>query len=58
MALIKHPNWYKFLRNTFKCDNNQHSTPFRELIKKMPGKASAEWTLYISIIHHNTYIIS
>ena len=43
MALIKHPNWYKFLRNTFRDDNNQHTTPFRELIKKMPGNSPADY---------------
>ena len=38
MALIQHRHWYKFLRHTFHGDQGELTTPFRELIKKMPGK--------------------
>ncbi len=37
MALVKHPHWYQFLRYSEAGDDGTITTPFRELIKKMPG---------------------
>ena len=39
MALVKHPHWYTFLRYSEPGKNGTPTTPFREMIKKMPGKA-------------------
>lgn len=38
MALVKHPHWYQFLRYSEPGENGAPTTPFRELIRKMPGK--------------------
>ena len=41
MALVKHPHWYKFLRYSEIGEDNVPTTPFRELIKKMPGSSKS-----------------
>ena len=37
MALLKSPQWPIVLRHTFETDEGKITTPFRELVKKMPG---------------------
>ena len=41
MALVKHPHWYQFLRYTEMGEDGIPTTPFREMIKKMPGHIKA-----------------
>ena len=57
-AIISSPKWEYALKNLITMEDGRETTPFRKLIKRMPGIEKEQHILYNALYYYNATIMT